>query len=409
MSTSPPSTCLSGPTTRAKTRVVFLNGGILGLRAFSAYIREAMASDPEIDASHIDLSERITVDERIVRRLLCVPLWPTSLLGLKNIDLRRFRSECHAGLQARRRLRPLLARGVDVLHFHHTTTAYGSLDLIRRVPAIISIDCTQDVVIQNARTRLERWTYQPNAFMDGCIFRRAASIISMSQWAADCLHARYPDCATHVHVMPTPVRMQFFPGSWLEERKARESAGYIPEVLFVGGDFVRKGGEDLLAVWQAERLHRLARLTLVTNWPLNVDGTPGVRVRRGIEAFTPEWCDVWRAADIFVMPTRDDTFGQVFQEAAAAGLARIGTSINAIPELIADGRSGLLLAPGDRQALAAALRSLIGSASLRHAFGAAARAHVIEHSSPGPYRDRLRSIIHDVAGKRAASAPRGAS
>ena len=235
---------------RSKTRVLFVNSGILGLQSFSKYITEAMECDPIIEALHINLSQQLTLDERIIRRILCARLWPDGLFGLKNLDLARLRREYHAGLQARRRMRPFLARGIDVLHFHRTATAYASLGLMRRVPAIISMDCTQDIVMQNAHGRLERWTYSANAAIDGRIFRTAAAIVSTSRWAAGCLRARYPDCETPMHVMPPPVRLQFFPERWLDERYARVQPGCLPRILFVGGDFVRKGGDDLLAVWQ---------------------------------------------------------------------------------------------------------------------------------------------------------------
>ena len=380
-----------------KTRVLFVNGGILGLQSFSKYITEAMACDTEVEALHINLCQQMTLNERIVRRIMCAPLWPDGLFGLRNLDFARLRREYHAGLQARRRMRSFLARGIDVLHFHRTATAYASLGVMRRVPAIISMDCTQDIVIQSARSGLERWTYGANAAIDGRIFRAAAAIVSTSRWAAGCLRARYPDCDTPVHVMPPPVRLQFFDERWLDERDLRAQPDYLPRVLFVGGDFVRKGGDDLLAAWRSAELYRSARLILVTGWPVDVSAVPGVQVIRHVESYSAEWSDLWRAADIFVMPTRDEAFGTVFQEAAAAGLARIGTRLNAIPETIADGRSGMLIAPGDRAALALAMRTLIDSASLRRAFGAAARADVVERASPDDYRDKLRGIIQSVA------------
>ncbi len=51
------------------------------------------------------------------------------------------------------------------------------------------------------------------------------------------------------------------------------------------------------------------------------------------------------------MPTRNEAFGLVYQEAAAAGLPAIGTNHNAVPEIIIDGETGLLVPVGDRDAL----------------------------------------------------------
>ena len=147
-----------------RTRALFVNAGILGMQSFSKYIREAMALDPYVDARHINLTERLTISERLIRRVMCARLWQDGLLGLRNADFARLRQEYHAGLQAARRIRDVLAReDMDVLHFHRQTTAYASLRLMRRVPSIVSIDSTQDAVIGVADSPVERWTYQPNA------------------------------------------------------------------------------------------------------------------------------------------------------------------------------------------------------------------------------------------------------
>jgi glycosyltransferase involved in cell wall biosynthesis len=201
--------------------------------------------------------------------------------------------------------------------------------------------------------------------------------------------------------MPTPVRLQCFDDGWIEQRFRRGAPGYLPRVLFVGGDFVRKGGEDLLAAWQAAELHRFATLDLVTDWPgLSARTIAGVRVRRNVDSYSPEWSDLWRDADLFVMPTRHEAFGVVFQEAAAAGLPRIGTNVNAVPELIADGVSGLLVPPRDPAALVRAIRTLVQSPDLRRRFGLASRARIVESANPEDYRRRLIDVIQMAAGRR---------
>ena len=379
------------------TSVLFVNSGILGMASFSTFIREAMADDPVIDAVHVDLSRDMSLDERVIRKILCMRLWRDGLLGMKNLDLERMRSEVHAGLQARRRIGRLLAdRPIDVLHFHRQATAYGSLNVMARVPSIVSIDSTQDIVIDAAPSAVERYTYSPNALMDGRVFRVAKAIVSTSQWAADLLRRRYPDCRTPVHVMPTPVRLQHFDSRWIEQRAARANEkGYLPRVVFMGGDFVRKGGTDLLRAWVDGRLHEIATLDLVTDWPMTSPLPQGVRIVRSLSAYSPEWAELWRAADVFVLPSRQDAFATVFQEAAAAGLPRIGTRIGAIPEAIHHEKDGLLVTPADFSQLAAALRRLIESPRLREEFGRAGRGRA-EHFGPARYAAALNAIVQSV-------------
>jgi glycosyltransferase involved in cell wall biosynthesis len=380
-----------------------VNAGILGMQTFSKYIREAMALDPYVDARHINLSERLTIPERLVRRVMCARAWPDGFLGLRNVDLARLRQEYHAGLQAARRIRRAIdAEGVDVLHFHRQTTAYASVGLMRRVPSIVSIDATQDAVIDVARTPIERWTYGPNAARDGTILRAAFAIVSTSQWSAGCIRKRYPDCETPIHVMPPPVRTQFFNPGWIDERFMRTQAGWKPRVLFVGGDFVRKGGPELLTAWTQTGLHETATLDLVTDWPVDTSRLPGVRVIRDVVSYSSEWSELWRTADVFVMPTRSEAYGLVFSEAAAAGLPVVATMVNAVPEQVVHQQTGLLVPPMSPQALVEALRVVIGSAELRRTYGRAARARVLELSDPDEYRRKLRNLIRVAAAAPAA-------
>jgi glycosyltransferase involved in cell wall biosynthesis len=124
---------------------------------------------------------------------------------------------------------------------------------------------------------------------------------------------------------------------------------------------------------------------------------PGVRVLRGIGSYSGDWAEAWRHADLFVMPTHQGAFPLVFREAAAAGIARIGTVVNAVPEMITDGVSGLLAPAGDRAALVRALGTLLRSPDLRHRLGAAGREQVVRDAHPDDYRRRLACILHDAA------------
>jgi starch synthase len=385
------------------TRVLFVNSGILGQKTFARFIQNTFVDRPEdIQARQIVLTDDLSISERMLRRLLCLRVWPDGWAGLKNLDCRRYRAELNAGLQARRRIRQLEARGgrFDLLHFHHQTTAYASLRRMRATPAIVSIDSTQRSVLQAARSAIEARTYGPNVRRDGQIFSAARLIISTSRWAADCLREEYPSCATEIAVMPTPVELDSFDPAWIEERytRATQTPGYQPRVLFVGGDFFRKGGDDLLSAWRDGQLGQKARLDLATSAAIQFGPLPvGVRVHTNITAHSPEWRALWRKADLFVLPTRDEAFGLVFQEAGAAGLPSIGTRINAVPELIDDGVSGLLVAPGDREGLTRALEHLIASADRRREMGGRARDFIVRTAHPEAYRQNLAAIIKTLA------------
>jgi starch synthase len=386
------------------TRALFINSGILGQRTFAQFVRSAFAEVHQgVHVTQVLVTDDLTPQERVMRRLLCLPLWPRRAGSLKNVDFFRFRAELNAGLLARNRIRRLERAGArfDVLHFHRQATAYASLDRIRRTPTIVSCDTTQGWMKTLARTKLEASTYGPNVRRDGRIFEAARVIVSTSQWAARNIRREYPDCTTEVIVMPNPVALPPGSSGWIEDRYRRAAQpGYKPRVLFMGGEFPRKGGFDLLRVWRDAVLDDRATLDIVTGWPIAPALlTPGMTLHRGVSAYSAEWHALWHGADIFVMPTTDEAWGLVFQEASAAGLPAIGTSIAAIPEIIAHDVTGLLVPPRDPDALWAALDSLLASPDLRRSLGERARAHAMQSADPATYRDRLAALIRRLAGR----------
>jgi glycosyltransferase involved in cell wall biosynthesis len=164
----------------------------------------------------------------------------------------------------------------------------------------------------------------------------------------------------------------------------------------MGGDFPRKGGYDLLSAWSAAQLHGKAELTMVTDWAVDVPLPPGVRVVSGIRGYTADWAALWRSGDVFVMPTRNEAFGLVYLEAAAAGVPAIGSNMNAVPEIIEHDRTGLLVEPGDEPGLVRALQRLISAPELRREMGRAARAAVERQADPDAHRQRLLDLIESV-------------
>jgi glycosyltransferase involved in cell wall biosynthesis len=383
---------------------LFVNSGLLGLRTFAVFVERAFADGRDgIRATQTVLTDGLSTRERVVRRLLCARLVPDAA-GVRNLDRFRYRAELNAGLAARARIRRLEAGGrrFDLLHFHRQPAAYASLARMRTTPSIVSIDCTQRYLVERAATRAEARSYLPNLRRDGEVFDAARLIVSTSEWAARSLRDEYPRCTTDLEVMANPVLLEHFDPAWARERHAAatSSSDYRPRVLFMGGDFARKGGHDLVAAWRAGRFGERARLDLVTHAAVPDAGeADGIHVHAGVPVYSPAWRRLWRGADVFALPTHDEAFGLVFQESAAAGLPSVGTRINAIPELVLEGETGLLVAPGDRGALAAALDRLLASAELRLEMGVRARRHVEATADAEAYRAKLADAIHRLAGR----------
>jgi glycosyltransferase involved in cell wall biosynthesis len=98
------------------------------------------------------------------------------------------------------------------------------------------------------------------------------------------------------------------------------------------------------------------------------------------------------ACDVFVLPSFYEGSSLAVLEAMAAGKAVVATAIGGTDELISDGETGLLTAPGDADALANAIRQLVVDVQLRDRLGVRARERVRE------------SFTQDVLGRRVAAA-----
>lgn len=88
----------------------------------------------------------------------------------------------------------------------------------------------------------------------------------------------------------------------------------------------------------------------------------------------PDAARLMQLFDLFVLPSLIEQQPFTILEAMAAGLPVVSSAIFAIPELVEEGRTGLLLAPGDEIGLANAIHRLLADPAARAAFGRAGRA-----------------------------------
>jgi phosphatidylinositol alpha 1,6-mannosyltransferase len=93
-----------------------------------------------------------------------------------------------------------------------------------------------------------------------------------------------------------------------------------------------------------------------------------------------ELARIYASLDVFVHAGPHETFGQTLQEAAASGLPVVAPAAGGPLDLVQDGVTGFLVAPGDPAALAAAVARLGASPGLRAAQGAAGRHAVLTRS-----------------------------
>ena len=194
-------------------------------------------------------------------------------------------------------------------------------------------------------------------------YRSATLLQAWSTWAAASAVNDYGVPEDKVVVNPPGVDLDFW-----RRRGDRSPAQARPQVLFVGGDFRRKGG-DLLLDLQAERgdfdLH------VVTREP--VAPAPGVTVYDDVEPNTDRLRSLYHRADAFVLPSRSECFGLATVEAMAAGLPVITSDVGGAADIVDHGRNGYLTPAGDRVQLGLALDALLTDGARRRAMGARSR------------------------------------
>ncbi|MBE7202880.1 MAG: glycosyltransferase, partial [Parafilimonas terrae] len=138
-----------------------------------------------------------------------------------------------------------------------------------------------------------------------------------------------------------------------------------PAIVFVGGLHPRKGLDDLFAAFAIVHARNpAARLHIVGDGPLRPDYVAAVARSTCADAVSfaggQDNPYPWMAgADIFVLPSHADPAPLVLSEAREAGCAIVATRVDGIPELLEQGRAGLLVPPRDPAALAETLISLI--------------------------------------------------
>jgi glycosyltransferase involved in cell wall biosynthesis/GT2 family glycosyltransferase len=110
----------------------------------------------------------------------------------------------------------------------------------------------------------------------------------------------------------------------------------------------------------------------------------------------PRLDQAYADCDIFVAPSRYESFGLVFVEAMMFAKPCVGPRAGGVPEIIAEGETGLLVRPDDAEGLAQALATLIDDPLQRRAMGAAGRARYLAAFTDTEMALRLQAMFHAV-------------
>jgi len=278
----------------------------------------------------------------------------------------------------------------DALLFHTQTVSLFAPSAARSAPYVVSLDATPVQVDTMGRWYRHRRSARPleaaKAAWYRHVFRGAAALVTWSHWAAESLATDYNVTGKPVLVAHPGAAEPFF------QLPRPRPGGTRPRILFVGGDFTRKGGHDLLAAFAP--LTDRAELVLVTEEA--VEPLPGVTVLRDVRPGTPAQLRAFAEADIFCLPTFGDCTPVAVGEALAAGLPVVTTAIGSNHETVPP-EAGYLVEPGDVTVLQQVLGALVDDGALRERMSHAARAQAREHMDATRNAERILELLAGVA------------
>ena len=178
-------------------------------------------------------------------------------------------------------------------------------------------------------------------------------------------------------------------------------AADAPLVLAIGRLIAQKDHETLLRAFARVRgAHPEARLAIL-GWGVLEEQTRALAGTLGLadavvlpgRVEPRTWLD---RADVFAHTPRWEGFGIVLLEAMLAGLPVVGTRVSAVPEIVEDGRTGLLVDAGDAAAVSDALSELLGSPERRRALGEAGRRRALAEFSVAKMADATHAVYRDA-------------
>lgn len=302
---------------------------------------------------------------------------------------RFFKSALGHRLRSRNAGRQIAALGVS----HDVVLQVHSLFDVPGASSVLYIDCTHRQSAEQwpdwnplRGNELEAWYARERAEL-----HRAVHVFSFSEQTRRSIIDDYG--------VPAERVTRVGAGSNLKALPVIDRSRRTPTVLFIGNDFVRKGGEVLLEAFRAVKEAVPEAILQLVGTEHHVAAQDGVQVLGRIHDRT-RIAQLYAEASVFTMPSYFDPYALVLLEAMAFGLPTVATPSCGIPEIVVDGSTGYLVPPGDAAAVADAIIRLLTDPDLADRLGAAGRSRVEEQFSWDDVVARMLPALRDAAGGR---------
>lgn len=377
--------------------------------------------------THTKNLQRTVASNRAVAVQWGLVEWETENLAAR-LPIYRSNWTVRAALRARRQIATLnRAQRLDALFIHTQVPAMFSADWMGRIPTVISLDATplqyDALGTQYGHTQQSDWIEMLKWRFHCSVLSKARHLVTWSAWTKNSLVADYGIPTEQITVIPPGVNTQLWPQALPKSALDRPADNRV-RILFVGGDFVRKGGEQLLRVFQQLCQNRSAgqqielhivtpqltqqQLALYANVPESNMLDANVIIHNDMQPNSSRLRELFQQCDIFCLPTTGDCLPMVLAEAASTGLPLVATNVGAISEIVRDGETGLLVEPGNDEALGQALRQLVDDSQRRTRYGKAAAALIRKEHDVERNTANLLTLLMTVAEESTLSTERQA-
>jgi len=351
----------------ASARLAFVTlGPIEG--TVSSILERLRAEFPDLDIDHVDIgswakSHRLLIATNLL--MVLAERGPGIFL-----DRRRLWGAFYRTSFMFRSIRRLMRRRQAAGTYSFSLQRHSLFDAsMPGVPHFVYTDHTE--LVRRRYADYDSRTAPPDAWLrrERQIYDSASVVFTMSDHVRASLIEQYGLSSDRVKCVGAGSNVV------IDERTFTEPnfAGDI--VLFVGRDWERKGGPDLIAAFRRVREHVADASLLIAGCSPDVNG-PGITVLGDQTA--AQLTRRFSESAVFCMPTRVEPFGIAFVEAAAHGLPVVGTTVGAVPDIVREGETGYLHPPHDVDGLTGSLIALLTNPERCRMMGRAGREYVKE-------------------------------
>jgi glycosyltransferase involved in cell wall biosynthesis len=329
----------------------------------------------EVDEHDFELPEGLTVEQVESQSHKQMRFLPG---GLPTWIVQHLLGNLLIALRARR----LLREGeFDVVHAHGALSAL-LISLGNRSTPLVYTE--HDATPWSCRYRVwyERWMRKTiYRALNVSVFKRADRIITVFPSQAREIATYWGIDPERISTIANGTDADAFRPSEHAGESVKAALGFDRYALYVGGLVPRKcpdivleaaaevGDVPIVFVGDGPMRSRLARRAKEL----------GVSDRVALLGSVPssELGEIYREADVLVLPTISDAFPLVALEAMACGTPVIASRVSGVPEMVEDWETGFLVKPGDVGQLAMGIRFLTGDPALRDRMGANGRRRVV--------------------------------